>query len=226
MDRTRRTFTDNFPAFTQALVHDYFDARTPVSKDAKLSRGTSRVVSALAEERFAELLVRTYPAIEHIYIDQRMNVKGARIRKPDLAVVVGGEVRLLVDVKMDLNWGRDKLAGFVEAAQGWLSEIGRGGFQFSMDARVRESLRKERSVPVSRTCKFLILLVAGDNVRSSGPGPKKSRVSVVELWPMKCHPNHPKDWTRGQTVEELAATVRRESIAKLQTLCDRVLMTA
>lgn len=211
--------------FVPAIVDDYYDARMPLGGAMRLSRGTLRVVSSLAEERLAGVLVDTYDSIDHIYIDQRMSLarlsteKKAPWRKPDLAVEVAGEIRLVIDVKMDMNFKRGELPNVMKFSSAWLQSVVARGTPLKINKRTSESTREVVHVPLGADCKSLILLIAS-NAEDVPPGAADGRqVSALAFWKMSDHPNQG-TLNRQQTCARLSTALNGQSLAAFEDICD------
>lgn len=218
---------NNFEPFIASIVNDYFDSRLPISQHERVSRGTSRVVSSLAEERVAELLLSTYSEIGHIYLDQGMSNAAVPLRKPDLAVVVDGQVRLLIDVKMDLNWKRDDLPAMVDAAESWLNDVLACGAPLNVNARRSENRRENIILPFSPDCQCIILIISGSAL-DPHPSPADAasqirRVTTVALWPSSKHPNHATK-SREEVIDMLQKSVQQDAVRTLQKICDHAFL--
>jgi hypothetical protein len=96
--------------FILNVINAYREARIPVVKDKKINRGRSRSVSAIAEDLFAEFLVKNDKSIEKIFVDQAIRLDSAKVTiYPDIAVVKNGEIVAFMDLKMDMGWKRKEL---------------------------------------------------------------------------------------------------------------------
>lgn len=59
------------------------------------------------EDRLAYYLVKRLPRIQKIYINQPLSFASTHI-KPDLVILRRGQVRLFIDLKMDLGYKREE----------------------------------------------------------------------------------------------------------------------
>lgn len=102
--------------FLEQVVEEYFRARALRVPHKKVWRGESRSVASDAEDLFAVEVANSFPAIGEIFVNQTLtSCKGksdGRL-KPDLVICKDKEIRLLIDLKMDLGYKRHD---FLESA--------------------------------------------------------------------------------------------------------------
>jgi hypothetical protein len=177
----------SFALFAADVVADYWAARTPLVPDNRLTRCTARVTSSLAEERLAHLLLLQSPDIEHIYVDCRIYPApgmDGQMRKPDLVVKTAGEIKRLVDVKMDMGYMRQgRLMPLAENAAVLLHNRGR-------IVRVAGE-----AMQMAERCKYVLLVPSGLNIDAAIRDAQIAEannldqdVAVRVLWPNH-HPN-------------------------------------
>lgn len=95
--------------FLEYVVDEYFRARRLRSNHPRVTRGESRSVSADVEDLLATQVAEAFPSIEHIYVNQMLTSTAGRLdgrMKPDLVICKGPEIRLLIDLKMDVGYKR------------------------------------------------------------------------------------------------------------------------
>lgn len=216
--------------FIQDLVQDYHAARDLLHRRERVSRGVARIVSSLAEERFANCLADSYRKIDHIYVDQQLRFEDPeqadkwQVHQPDLVVRVGHEIRLLVDLKMDLGRLRDKLPSLASNASQLLQT--QGAKFCRTHVRDEPGLRRiQRGLVLSPRCEYVLLVISGTNIpkgqlaemvkAASGFG----SVHVVVLWPGE-HPNHQKR-TAAAAVERLRKTIDTGALRALHAIVQR-----
>jgi hypothetical protein len=199
----------------RGIVRDYHEARAPVLRHTKLTRGTGRIVAALAEERLAHYLVAKFPDVSRIYIDQQLTFdKESPITKPDLIVCRGAAIKLLIDVKMDLGYMRDRLPDFVTTASSFMESLkGKSGrvsvrradLTSEEKARVSPDLlepkrgvnkvpRVEVPVTLSSTARYAFVVISGTNIsvrmkaKAVAGAKEYPHIPVFQLFP-EAHPN-------------------------------------
>lgn len=147
------------------IVDDYFAARDPVRANVKLVRGVARITSSLAEERIAEYVLEKNPNISKIYIDQGINIAGERLHKPDLVICVGNEVRVLVDVKMDLGHIRTDFHELAKNANKFIQCARNAGTCSANIRPYKEGSKKEKiQLSISKEIHHVFFIVSGGNI--------------------------------------------------------------
>lgn len=147
------------------IVDDYFDARTPVRPNPKLVRGVARITSSLAEERLADYLLGKHVSISKIYLDQGINVEGQKLYKPDLVVCIENEIRVLVDVKMDLGHVRKNFHEIVKEAHDFIG-VAREAKECTASIRTyKADLQKEKiKLTISDNVIQVFMIISGGNI--------------------------------------------------------------
>ncbi|ODV03554.1 MAG: hypothetical protein ABT20_14520 [Rubrivivax sp. SCN 70-15] len=155
-------------AFTTKLVDAYQRARLPLYVNDKLYRGESRSVASEIEDLLALYLVDNVPRIGSIRINQPMciTVHGRRRTiKPDLVLFRDGEVRALVDLKMDLGYKREEiLKTFSQASDRMLAM--RGQSATFWDGR-SSSGGVRRTAACAAAAVYIFVVVSDQNITQS-----------------------------------------------------------
>lgn len=124
--------------FIRNVIASYHAARQLVHPHPRLTRGTGRIVSSLAEEHFAHYLIARHPYLTRTFIDQE--IRGAcypKMTKPDLALTHNGKLGVLIDLKMDMGYFRkqSELVTKVQDACAFMSAV-RGNRMIASARRV------------------------------------------------------------------------------------------
>jgi hypothetical protein len=79
----------------------------------KIRRGRNHTVSGMLEDLFACFLLKNFPSIDKIAIDQpltiRQSAKKAKVLYPDLLLIQNDEIKAIVDIKTDMGRKREEL---------------------------------------------------------------------------------------------------------------------
>lgn len=209
------------------IVDDYFAARIPIRANQKLVRGIARVTSSLAEERLADYLIDKFTSISKIYIDQGINLEGQKLHKPDLVVCVGNEIRVLVDVKMDLGHMRTHFHKIAEEAHNFISAA---RIKQSCTASVRtykEDQQKEKiNLEISKDIHQIFFIVSGGNIpqaqfeSETSKAMKFENISITTLFPG----DHANDQKRSQdkTIEKLHTSVDQKAVKEFDEMIEKL----
>jgi hypothetical protein len=177
------------------------------------------------------MLADVFPQIDHVYVDQELLVPNRPVKRPDLTIVMDAEIRLMVDVKMDLGRDRKGLPDLAAEAAELVEELAQLPAGITINARTQEG-RIPQPLTVSRRCEYVFLVVSGTNISGAelqnaiwdwvGPLPKWACVHRIVLRPT-VHPNDPRLITAGAAVTELTATLSANAMRTLEEVCNRTL---
>lgn len=178
--------------FILRVVEAYRDARIPVIKDKKISRGRSRSVSSVAEDLFAYYLIKNDSAIENIFVDQSIYFADAKKSiYPDITVVKNGIVTAFIDLKMDMGWKRNELLNLCKK-HGQTVTYAKGGRCRLKDGQTKEA----KELKVSKSVSYSIVIISrrnsGNQLDTLRAGAKKLKPSVETFLlcdSPKYHPN-------------------------------------
>jgi len=152
--------------FIESLVKAYRNAKVPLQWHPKLSRGESRSIASEAEDRFAYYLIERLKIIDHIFINQTLtsllNGREERIN-PDLVICRGDEIRMLIDLKMDLGYQRKEFSDSMKKIEKLVKKL--RGQKFSLWKKVgyvRERLEKTLSI----NAKYVFVVISDKNIDS------------------------------------------------------------
>ncbi len=183
----------NEKAFVKNIVMAYQNARNTVSPNKKLLRGRSHTVSSVAEDLFAEYLVSSDSAISQIYIDQAMSVAGSNKKfYPDIVVVKGNEIVLLIDLKMDLGYMRKDILSTCKKHHDLSREI-RG--KECKDIKTGDDKHTVTGLKFSKNIQYDIAVITSKNISKSAIDEqlhklKEAKISTrVHILTTGIHPN-------------------------------------
>lgn len=145
--------------FISSIVNEYRIARKPKISNTKLSRGRSHSVSSVAEDLFAEYLIKNDPEIESILIDQPIFSQHGNIRfYPDITVIKNGNAVAFFDLKMDMGWNRDGLLELVGKHQRVIKTIKENIVTY------KNGVTKEKQhIMISPSCAYNIVIISTRN---------------------------------------------------------------
>jgi hypothetical protein len=181
------------------IVELYHEARIPLFKDRKISRGRSRSISSAAEDLFAKFLISN-TKVDKIYIDQPIKTEGFKKQIcPDLAIIKNNKITHLIDLKMDLGWKRDGLLDFCNKWQSIINDFKGTGLKLRDGESKKDFFYKYR-----KTLTYNIVIVSAKNISnkklmSQITESKKNNKDVnVYVLSKGAHPNE-----YGYTVKEV-----------------------
>lgn len=208
--------------FIESVVDAYRAARVPIQPHPKLSRGESRAIASETEDRFAYFLIDRLKNVDHILINQTITsvLNGAKERiKPDLVICRGEEIRLLIDLKMDLGYNRTGLSDSMKKMDERMLKI--RGQKFSLWEKVGEGRRRlERTL--SKNAKYVFVVISDQNIKKNqfaeieAAGAKLANTALFVLL-RGIHPNA-YGQSRSDTVLKVKQHISKESFHKLDAL--------
>ena len=208
--------------FIESIVDAYRAARVPVQPHPKLSRGESRAIASEAEDRFAYYLIDRLKSMDHIFINQPITsvLNGEKERiKPDLAICHGEEIRVLIDLKMDIGYKRTEFLDSMKKVDKLISEI--RGQKFSLWKKVGEG-RERLERTLSKNAKYVFVVISDQNINKKQfteiekSGSKLNNTALFVLL-RGVHPNV-YGQSRDDTVAQMKQHICNESFQKLDVL--------
>lgn len=207
--------------FLESIVDAYRRARMPIMRHRKLSRGESRSIASEAEDRLAHFLISRHPSIERIYINQKLHrVDGNGFYKPDLVICRGGEVNLLIDLKMDLGYKRNTFRAFMR-------HLDRRAFRLQgrfvrIDEQDGDKRTKERQCRVAKRAKYVVVAISNRNIGQQEVdaidiAAKKLRHAEIVFLVKGAHPNE-RPRTRASILEDVNSSMDRAAFRRLDEL--------
>ena len=150
--------------FIKSLAEGYQRARVPVKEHKKLSRGESRSIASEAEDMLAYYLIDRIKGVDHIFINQTLtsvlNGREER-RKPNLVICRGDEIRMLIDLKMDLGYKRDEFRDSINGVDTLVEKL--RGQEFRLQKKVDHGV-----VPLiktlSKNAKYVFVVISNQNI--------------------------------------------------------------
>ncbi len=210
--------------FIESLVDAYRAARVPVQRHSKLSRGESRSIASETEDRFAYYLIDRLKNADHIFINQTITSvsNGAKERiKPDLVICHGEEIRVLIDLKMDLGYKRTEFSDSMKKVHKLISKI--RGRKFSLWKKIGEG-RERLERTLSKNAKYVFVVISDQNIN-------KKQFTEIEKAGSKLHNTalfvllrgiHPNVYgqSRDDTIAKMKRHICNESFQQLDALVD------
>jgi hypothetical protein len=208
--------------FIESLVDAYRAARMPVQPHPKLSRGESRAIASETEDRFAYYLIGRLKNADHIFINQTITSvsNGAKERiKPDIVIYRGEEIRVLIDLKMDLGYKRTVFSESMKEVDKLISEL--RGHKFSLWKKVGEG-RERLERTFSKNAMYVFVIISDQNINKKKfteieeAGLKLNNTALFVLL-RGIHPNV-YGQSRDDTIAKMKQHICNESFKKLDTL--------
>ena len=208
--------------FIESLVNAYREARVPVRRHPKLSRGESRAIASEAEDLFAYYLIGRLKNVDHIFINQTITSvsNGMRKRiKPDLVICHGEEIRVLVDLKMDLGYKRTEFSDSMKKVDKLIPKL--RGQQFSLWKKVGEGRERLERI-FSKRAKYVFVVVSDQNINKKQfteieKAASKFKNTSLFVLSRGMHPNV-YGQSRDDTIAEMKQHICNESFQKLAAL--------
>lgn len=208
--------------FIESLVKAYRAARVPVRRHPKLSRGESRAIASEAEDLFAYYLIGRLKNVDHIFINQTITSvsNGMRKRiKPDLVICRGEEIRVLVDLKMDLGYKRTEFSDSMKKVDKLIPKL--RGQQFSLWKKVGEGRERLERI-FSKRAKYVFVVVSDQNINKKQfteieKAASKFKNTSLFVLSRGMHPNV-YGQSRDDTIAKMKQHICNESFQKLAAL--------
>jgi len=153
--------------FIESLAEAYQKARVPLKEHKKLSRGESRSIASEAEDRFAYYLIGRLRSADHIFINQTLtSVSWGREErlKPDLVICRGDEIRMLIDLKMDLGYKRFEFSDSMREVDKRVGKL--RGQKFSLWEKIGDG-RDRHEKTLSKNAKYLFVVISDQNINAN-----------------------------------------------------------
>jgi hypothetical protein len=149
--------------FIGEIVNAYCRARIPLHPHPKLTRGESRSISPETEDLIAFYLVQRIPQIERIYINQPLTRRGYPRIKPDLVICHGDQMRVWLDVKIDLGWKRTTFEQMLRDTDADMTKMRGQAFRL----KLKGVDQKTGSVlTLGKEAKYLFPTISDQNIKS------------------------------------------------------------
>lgn len=142
------------------VIELYHVARIPQYYHPNVRRGRSHSVAGRVEDLVAAFLAFNLAVDCEIRVDQPISLVGARaVIYPDIALLVNGELKHIIDVKMDLGWNRRGLPAFCQEKLEMIQKV-RGA-----EATLKDGVTKtQQDIRISSNCSYHILIISGLNI--------------------------------------------------------------
>lgn len=182
MDTKKTTPND----FVLKIREAYFDARKTKVFNPKTFRGRSHTISSYSEDLLADYLQQNIKNQYVYYIDQPITYKigdESKIFYPDIAIIKENQtktIKMIIDLKMDIGWGREKLPLYFDEKLKFINEI--CGIECSFNDPNKKGTKSAERVELKfdDNLKYSVVLVSDMNMSSAVRGKLKSTVIVRE----------------------------------------------